>query len=182
MEYINKIVDIKSIKKLVLVLIGTGILTISAKLQTPLAPVPATMQTFAVLFLGLLLGYKLATITVALYLFEGFIGLPVFAKGGGYAYFIGPTSGYLFGFLIGAYLAGFVKEKTDTILMFIYLLFSVSFIYLLGMIWLWSFKGFSTNFLEIFSLGAKPFVFIELYKLLILSVLGAKILKFRKFI
>ena len=63
MEYINKIVDIKSIKKLVLVLIGTGILTISA-VQTPLAPVPATMQTFAVL-LGLLLGSKLATITVA---------------------------------------------------------------------------------------------------------------------
>ena len=98
MENINKIVDIKSIKKLVLVLIGTGLLTISAKIQTPLAPIPATMQTFVVLLLGMLLGSKLALITVSLYLLEGLIGMPVFAKGGGYTYFIGPTSGYLFGF------------------------------------------------------------------------------------
>jgi len=182
MENINKIIDIKSIKKLVLVLVGTGLLTISAKIQTPLAPIPATMQTFAVLFLGMLLGSKLALITVSLYLFEGLIGMPVFAKGGGYAYFIGPTSGYLFGFLIGAYLAGFIKNNNDSLMIFIYLLFSVSFIYIFGLIWLWSFKGFSSNFTEIFSLGVKPFILIEFYKLLILSVLGSKILKFRKFI
>ena len=73
MENVKNIIEVKNIKKLVLVFIGTALLTLSAKIQTPLSPVPATMQTFAVLFLGILLGPKLAFLTVLLYLFEGLL-------------------------------------------------------------------------------------------------------------
>ena len=182
MELTKTITDIKFIKKTIFVLIGTFILALSARLQTPLAPVPATMQTFAVLFLGMTLGRKLAFITVLIYLLQGALGLPVFAAGGGIIYFTGPTSGYLFGFLLGAFFSGAIKPNQDPILIFLKLLFSVSFIYLLGFVWLWSFKGFNTNFNEIFVLGVKPFILIEFYKLLILAVLSNLIYKIRPFI
>jgi biotin transport system substrate-specific component len=69
-----------------------------------------TMQTLVVLFLGITLGWKLGVTTVALYLFEGIIGLPVFSgspeKGVGIVYFTGPTMGYLVGFLFTVYFAG----------------------------------------------------------------------------
>src|SRR3546814_2110477 len=69
-------------------------------------PVPMTMQTFAVLLIGLAYGSRLGTATVALYLFEGAIGLPVLATGAGLAYFAGPTAGYLFGFVAAAAFVG----------------------------------------------------------------------------
>ena len=76
------------------------------------------MQTFVVLFLGMILGYKLATVSIILYLIEGSIGLPVFAKGGGFAYLIGPTGGYLIGFVLTAFFAGMIKTKSDPIITF----------------------------------------------------------------
>ncbi len=182
MELTKTITDIKFIKRTIIVLIGTFILALSARLQTPLAPVPATMQTFAVLFLGITLGYKLAFISVLIYLIQGALGLPVFAAGGGIIYFTGPTSGYLFGFLLGAFFSGKIRPNQDSAIVFFKLLFSVSFIYLFGIIWLWFFKGLSTNFNEIFVIGAKPFLLIELYKLLILAVLSNLIFKIRPFI
>ena len=111
MELTKTITDIKFIKRTIIVLIGTFILALSARLQTPLAPVPATMQTFAVLLLGIMLGYKLAFISVLIYLIQGALGLPVFAAGGGIIYFTGPTSGYLFGFLLGAFFSGKIRPN-----------------------------------------------------------------------
>ena len=87
--------NFKIIKLFVTVVFGTALLAISSKIQTPFTLVPATMQTFVVLFLGMVLGYKLAAATVILYLIEGSIGLPVFAKGGGFDYLVSPTGGYL---------------------------------------------------------------------------------------
>ena len=182
MELTKTITDVKFIKRTIIVLIGTFILALSARLQTPLAPVPATMQTFAVLLLGIMLGYKLAFISVLIYLIQGALGLPVFAAGGGIIYFTGPTSGYLFGFLLGAFFSGKIRPNQDSAIVFFKLLFSVSFIYMFGIIWLWFFKGLSTNFNEIFAIGAKPFLLIELYKLLILAVLSNLIFKIRPFI
>ena len=80
-----------------LMLIGTLILAFSSKVQVPFWPVPMTMQTFAVFIIGMTFGSKLAFFTLLLYLFEGAIGLPVFAKGGGLLYLTGPTAGYLYG-------------------------------------------------------------------------------------
>ena len=107
-----------------------------------------TMQTFVVLFLGLAFGYKVGLATVTLYLLEGIFGLPVFAnspeKGIGLIYFTGPTMGYLIGFLVAVYFAGLRRDllnwsnyKYLNILgVFSRLVFAVSFIYILGLLWL----------------------------------------------
>jgi len=113
MEAIKKI-EINKIGKVILIaVLGTLLLTISAKIKIPFYPVPMTMQTFVVLFLGITLGPKIGLLTVSLYLFEGIFGLPVFAgtpeKGIGITYFTGPTMGYLIGFLVAVYLAGSFK-------------------------------------------------------------------------
>ena len=182
MQSVSYIENSKIIKKFLVIIFGTILLTISSKIQTPYSPIPATMQTFAVMFLGIVLGAKLAVATVVLYLIEGLLGLPVFAKGGGYIYLMGPTSGYLIGFILGAFLSGLAKKFKDPIITFLHLLFSVSTIYLLGLIWLWSFMGFDRSFSEVFSVGAKPFLHIEIYKLLILTVISGQLFKLRKFI
>ena len=133
----------KIIKLILTVVFGTTLLAISSKIQTPFTLVPATMQTFVVLFLGMVLGYKLAAVTVILYLIEGSIGFPVFAKGGGFAYLIGPTGGYLIGFILTAFFAGMIKIKSDPIVIFFCLLFSVSAAYIFGII----------GFMELYGLG-----------------------------
>ena len=186
MELVKNFTQSKLVKNLFIALIGSIVLAVSAKIQTPLTPVPVTMQTFAVLLLGMAFGYKIATITVILYLAEGALGMPVFAKGGGLIYFQGATSGYLFGFIIGAFFSGYFKINSDPLLTFLKLIFSVSFIYLLGLIWLWTnlnfYSGKEISLYDVFQIGAKPFLIIETYKLLILTVLSTQIYKIRKFI
>lgn len=95
----------------VLAVVGTALLTLSAKIQVPFWPVPMTMQTFAVLVIGTTYGWQLGGATVLLYLAEGALGLPVFASGGGLAYLVGPTAGYLCGFLAAAMLVGWLAER-----------------------------------------------------------------------
>jgi biotin transport system substrate-specific component len=95
-----------------LAFVGTLVLIVSAKVQVPFYPVPMTLQTLAVLTLGALFGARLAAATVSLYLGEGLIGLPVFAgAAAGPAYLIGPTGGYLLGFLLAAALVGWLAER-----------------------------------------------------------------------
>ena len=99
----------------VLAVVGTFALTLSAKNQVPFWPVPMTMQTFVVLVIGLAYGWRLGAATVALYLVEGALGLPVFAgtpeKGIGIAYMMGPTGGFLVGFVAAAAVTGWLAER-----------------------------------------------------------------------
>ena len=179
-----KILNNNKVLKIVSILIlGSLLLTISAKIKIPFYPVPMTMQTFVVIFLGLAFGSKLATATVGLYLIEGLIGLPVFSnspeKGVGLVYFTGPTMGYLIGFLFTAYFAGYLNFKTNFLIIFSKLVFVVSFIYIFGLIWLGILIGWDKPLLE---LGVLPFLSAELFKMLILALLVKKIIKLRKFI
>ena len=100
---------------MLLALVGTLALTLSAKTQIPFWPVPMTMQTFVVLVIGMAYGSRLGVVTVALYLLEGALGLPVFAgtpeKGIGLAYMMGPTGGYLIGFVVAAWACGWMAER-----------------------------------------------------------------------
>lgn len=97
------------------VVIGSLLLTASARTQIPFWPVPMTMQTMAVVLIGMTLGSRLGFIVVAAYVLEGLMGLPVFAntpaRGTGLAYLMGPTGGYLIGFCIAAYVAGWLAER-----------------------------------------------------------------------
>ena len=97
MELVKNFTQSKLIKNLFIALIGSILLAISAKIKIPFYPVPMTMQTFVVLLIGITFGWKLGVATIALYLTEGIMGLPVFSgtpeKGIGLAYFFGPTFG-----------------------------------------------------------------------------------------
>ena len=183
MEAVNETSKIEKIIKLILITIGgTILITISAKVKIPFYPVPMTMQTFVILLIGITFGYKIGLATVTLYLFEGIIGLPVFAsspeKGIGVAYFIGPTMGYLIGFLAAVYFSGSFKYDKGIINTFLKLIFSVSFIYILGLIWLGILIGWDK---PIFKLGAEPFLLAELFKILLLF-LTPTLLKAKKLI
>jgi len=173
----------KILKTFVLIFLGTMTLTISAKLKIPFYPVPMTMQTFVVLFLGLAFGYKIGLATVGAYLLEGIIGIPVFSnspeKGVGWFYFTGPTMGYLIGFLSAVFFAGYLNFKNHIFIIFSKLIFSVSTIYLFGVLWLGTLVGWDKPILE---LGVTPFLLAELFKICLLTILAKKIIKFRKFI
>lgn len=98
--------------EIILVLTGTALIAISAKVQIPMWPVPITAQTFAVLLIAALFGAKRGTVTVFAYLGEGALGLPVFAgPTAGLAYFAGPTVGFLIGFVIAAWIVGRLAEQ-----------------------------------------------------------------------
>ena len=183
MEIVKSLQSQKMLKSILVVLVGSILLTISSKIKIPFYPVPMTMQTFVVLFLGISFGYKIGIATVGLYLIEGIFGLPVFSnspeKGVGIVYFTGPTMGYLIGFLLATFLAGYLDLKTNIVSIFLKLILSVSVIYILGLIWLGILIGWDK---PIFQLGAAPFLLAELFKILILTLLTKKIIIFRKFI
>ena len=182
MEYVKLFKYQKIIKYFLITFLGTILLAISAKIKIPFYPVPMTMQTFVVIALGISFGYKIGVATVSLYLIEGILGLPVFSnspeKGVGLIYFTGPTMGYLIGFLVAVYLAGIFKYTDNFFKNLIKLIFSVSFIYLLGMIWLGSLIGWDK---PIFKLGAQPFLLAELFKVVLLALIIPALFKFKKF-
>ena len=183
MELSKNISQTVIIKSLFAIILGSIALTISAKIKIPFYPVPMTMQTFVVLFLGLSLGYKIGLASVILYLFEGIIGLPVFSnspeKGVGLIYFTGPTMGYLIGFLTACYFASFIKDNDNYFLIFIKLVLSVSTIYLLGVLWLGILLGWDK---PIIKFGVSPFLYAELTKIILLTVLAKISINLRKFI
>ena len=183
MEITKNISQTRVIKSLLAIILGSLALTISAKIKIPFYPVPMTMQTFVVLFLGVSLGYKIGLASVGLYLLEGIAGLPVFSnspeKGVGLIYFTGPTMGYLIGFLTASYLASKINIQDNFLLVLAKLTIATSTIYLLGLLWLGTLIGWDK---PIFALGAKPFLLAELFKVVLLALLTKKILKIRNFI
>ena len=183
MELIKQNTQSILIKSFIAIIIGSIILTISAKIKIPFYPVPMTMQTFVVLFLGVSFGYKIALATVGLYLLEGILGFPVFSnspeRGIGLAYFTGPTMGYLIGFLSASFLASLIKINDNYFLIFLKLLLAVSTIYILGVFWLGTLIGWDKPILE---LGVVPFLIAELFKICLLTVISKKIIKLRKVI
>ena len=183
MELTKNLTQPKIIKFFLAIILGSIALTVSAKIKIPFYPVPMTMQTFVVLFLGISFGYKIGLATVGLYLLEGIVGLPVFSnspeKGVGFLYFTGPTMGYLIGFLVACYLASMIKFEDSLLIVLSKLLLATSTIYILGLLWLGTLIGWEK---PIFTLGAKPFLLAEIFKIAILTLLAKQVLKVRKFI
>ena len=175
--------NLRVLKYILVIFLGSVLLTISSKIKIPFYPVPMTMQTFVVLFLGMSFGYKIGLATVGLYLIEGIVGLPVFSnspeKGVGIIYFTGPTMGYLIGFLFATFLAGYFNFKQNILIILFKLLISVSTIYLLGIFWLGNLIGWDKPIIQ---LGVTPFLLAELFKISILTLLAKNIFKLRKFI
>ena len=183
MEIVKNFTHSKILKNIFVVLIGTLLLAISSKIKIPFYPVPMTMQTLIVLIIGVGYGWKLGVATIALYLLEGIIGLPVFSgtpeKGIGLIYFTGPTMGYLIGFLTASYLASKINNSDNFILVLTKLIVATTTIYILGLLWLGTLIGWDK---PIFALGAKPFLLAETFKVILLALITKKIIKIRNFI
>jgi biotin transport system substrate-specific component len=141
------------------------------KVWLPFSPVPVTAQTFAVLMIGALLGSRRGCLAVLAYIIEGAAGLPVFAVGIGSAALLGPTGGYLFGFIPAAYITGRLAEKGwdrrigTTVLAMV---FGNLAIYSFGLLWLCCLTGFNTMAL---TLGLYPFIFGDLVKIILAAIL-----------
>lgn len=150
-----------------LIAAGSLVVAISALIQIrlPFTPVPITAQTLAVLLIGALLGSRRGGLTLLAYLGEGFAGLPVFSGGGfGLAHLLGPTGGYLFGFVAAAFLVGWVAERgwdRRPVTAFAAMTFGNLVIYAFGVGWLAGMVGLS----QALALGAAPFVLGDLLKI-----------------
>jgi biotin transport system substrate-specific component len=163
------------ILNVLLAVAGSMALWVSAKIQIPFYPVPVSMQTLVVLMIGMAFGWKLGGATVALYLAEGLAGLPVFAgtpeKGIGFAYMVGPTGGYLFGFIIAATVVGWLAERgfdRNIILTAVAMLVGSTIIYIPGVLWLGSIVGWDKPVLQ---WGLIPFLYGDALKLVLAALL-----------
>jgi biotin transport system substrate-specific component len=160
-------------REIALLLGGSLLIALAAQLRValPFSPVPITGQTFAVLLLGALYGSKRGPATVATYLALGVMGLPVFAGGtSGVARLIGPTAGYLVGFLVGAFVVGSLSERgwdrrpwTAAASMFI----GSAAIYATGVLWLSKFVGWPA----VLSTGVLPFLPGDVLKIALATLL-----------
>ena len=164
MESIKSLKQVNILKYFLIILISSTLLAISAKLKIPFYPVPMTMQTFIVFIIGMSYGWKLALSTLIAYLIEGAVGLPVFAKGGGLLYLIGPTAGYLYGMAIAAGVIGFLAERgynDSYIKSLISLIIGTVIIFVLGVGYLGSVIGYD----KALAGGLYPFIPSEFFKI-----------------
>ena len=165
-----------------LVLGGSLLIALCSRINIllPFSPVPVTAQTFAVLMIGALLGAKRGGLAALTYIIQGTVGLPVFALGGGPAVLLGPTGGYLIGFIPAAYITGFLAQKGwdrrigTTVLAMV---FGNIVIYSFGLLWMSRLMGISKSVL---SVGLYPFIVGDLVKIVLAAAVlpaGWKLLK-----
>ena len=161
---------------------GSLLLALLARLTVPIpfSPVPITGQTLGVLFLGGVLGSRIGTLSVIMYILEGLIGLPVFAGGTmGFLYLLGPTGGYLIGFIPAVYLVGYLSEQgwtnsfTST---FLTMIIGTLLIFIFGISWLAVTAGFGTAL----SIGLYPYIPGAVIKTILATVTIYSINRFNK--
>ena len=156
-----------AVTKAALVVFGSLLLAVSAQFKIPLYPVPVTGQTLVVLLIGITYGPRLGGITLAAYLFKGALGLPVFAGGAaGVAVLMGPTAGYLFGFLLAAIAMGYLAERgmgRTVVSTIAAMVIGNCVIYLCGALWLANFIGFG----QAIAAGVLPFLYGDALKLVV---------------
>lgn len=151
-------------KDIFLILSFSVLTGISSKLMVEIGPVPITMQTLVVLLSGALLGKKKGTASQITYFFFGLFGLPWFSRGGGMAYVLSPTFGYILGFILAAYSVGRLFEKgwgkniNSAILA---MLIANTIIYIPGLLWLARFVKFS----KLLAIGLYPFILGDILKI-----------------
>ena len=155
----------------ILVVLGTALLTLSAKVNLPLPYVPMTLQTLVVLMIGAVYGWRLGTATVMAYLAEGAMGLPVFAGPvGGIAPLVGPTAGYLFGFVAAAFVTGWLAERGwDRSVLRLFVAMAIGHIVILGAGFGWLAFGMKLGVDKAWLVGIVPFIAGSLVK----NALGA---------
>ena len=153
-----------------MVLAGVAILTASAKITVPFWPVPMTLQTMAIMAIALATGPRVACATVLGYLAAGAVGLPVFAgtpeRGIGLAYMVGPTGGYLLGYLIASWLVGTLALGRGTLARFGIMMAGMIPVYVLGLAWLAAFVPLE----KVAEYGFTPFILGDIIKIALVAL------------
>jgi biotin transport system substrate-specific component len=164
----------RAVQSVVLVVVGTAILAISAKIQVQTVPVPITLQTLAVMAIAAAYGSNLAVATVLAYIAEGLVGIPVFAGAtAGPAYLLGPTAGFLYAFVVGAAIVGLAADRGDSrsmVKLFVAMVIADVVIFALGLLWLGAAVpklGYSQALLKA---GLYPFVLADLLKIVLAAL------------
>ena len=159
------------VRTVILVALGTALLALSAKINLPLPYVPMTLQTLVVLMIGAAYGWRLGTATVMAYLAEGAIGLPVFAGPvGGLAPLLGPTAGYLAGFVAAAFITGWLSERGwDRSVPRLFVAMGLGHIVILAAGFAWLAFGMKLGVEKAWLVGIAPFVAASVIK----NALGA---------
>jgi biotin transport system substrate-specific component len=164
----------KLASNLATVVLGSLLITIAAKINVPVWPVPVTLQSFAVAGLAAAFGWRIGVATVALYLFQGAMGLPVFATGGGLPYLMGPTGGFLLGFLAMAAIIGYAADKgasSKPLTLFGAMLVGEAVLLALGFVWLLALSGQagwidqSNVVASAFAKAVQPFIIWDVLKM-----------------
>jgi biotin transport system substrate-specific component len=174
---IDRIVRGRAAANMLLVIGASAIIAIAAQVAIPLpfTPVPLTLQPLAVIMVGVALGSARGAAAAALYLLEGFSGLPVFAQGhGGPLWLAGPTAGYLLSYPFAAWLSGFVSERGwgSTFTRAVTgMLLALAVIYLGG----WSWLATLTDARSAFTAGVAPFVLADIVKVAVGAALLPKV-------
>jgi len=196
-EIKNTILDIyqpkdktkKIINNIAFAFLGSILLTISAKISIPFIGVPATFQTLVVAAIAAAFGWRMGVATVALYLMQGIMGLPVFAYGGGAAYLFGPTGGFLLGFLPAAFVIGkladmgFAKKLLPT---FASMLLGNAIIFTFGFAWLVTLSG-SVSWIDqanviasSYAIAIEPFIIWDILKMALAAMTVTGVYKLLK--
>ena len=168
-------------RKLLAVLVGFALLTLSSYVRVPMYPVPMTMQTLIVLLIGGLYGWRMAGMTLASWLFAGGLGFPISPTASGMVLLTGPTAGYLFGFLLAAMIVGWLANHgwggEQLFLNLCALTIGTFVIFACGYLWLANFIGFEKALLT----GIIPFLPGAVVKLVLaLAILRLTALKIKR--
>ncbi len=168
-------IDNAIVRNLILAIVGSLALWVSAKISIPFWPVPLTMQTLVVLVIGMAFGARLGAATVLLYLAEGAVGLPVFSgtpeKGLGLAYMMSTTGGYLVGFVLAAGAVGFLAERgwdRSPLKTALTMVLGNVLIYVTGLLWLGTIVGWDK---PVLAWGLTPFLAGDAVKIAAAAVL-----------
>ena len=163
-----------ALRAVVLIALGTALMALSAKVNLPLPYVPMTLQTLVVLMIGAAYGWRLGSATMIAYLAEGAMGLPVFAGPvGGIAPLVGPTAGYLFGFIGAAFVTGWLAERgCDRSVMLLFAAMAAGHILILAAGFGWLAIGLGLGAAKAWQVGLMPFVAASLVK----NALGATLM------
>jgi biotin transport system substrate-specific component len=156
------------VRHLALILLGTGVIAVSAQVYLPTQPVPFTGQTFGVLLTAGALGFRRGVLATLLYLALGAIGLPIFSEGKhGFEWVIGNTGGYLIGFVLASAIVGRLAElgwDRNIVGSIGAMVIGSLAIYAIGVPWL-AFRAFGGDLGQAISVGLVPFLLWDALKL-----------------
>ncbi len=167
---------IEKLRMVVLASLMAALTAVGAYIYVPIGPVPIILSTLFVILSGLLLGSRWGLTSMALYLLVGAIGLPVFAGGkGGFAHFMGPTGGYLFGYLLASWITGFISERSrgGMILDILAVIIGSLALYALGVPWLKMVTQMSWT--KALMVGVLPFVIGDAIKASVVVILARSV-------